>query len=212
MAYQPMWIFKKITRTIIQRISPSERKFQQNWPIIGTIEGFLVSPIQERWLFKMAKSLPDEANIVEIGSYKGRSTCCLAYGCEGQKKHVYAIDTFDGNDIDFHRKGFFEVFRRNIEKCGLAAYVTPIQGRSSETAKTWDKPIHLLFIDGSHAYEDVLVDFFGFFPHVVEGGTVALHDVTETWPGPLSAWNKVIKHQLDDINRCSTIAYGIKPK
>ena len=45
-------------------------------------------------------------------------------------------------------------------------------------AKTWNKPIHLLFIDGSHIYEDVLADFDNFYPHVVPGGVIAMYNVS----------------------------------
>lgn len=196
---------------IYKRVHPTEREFWRIWPVIDSIEGLLASPTQERWLFKAARSLLDGANIVEIGSYIGRSTCCLAFGCRGTKKHVFAIDTFDGNDTDFHRRGFLKQFRDNIERAGLSSYVTPIKGLSEEQAATWDKPIHMLFIDGSHQYEDVLADFNGFFPHVAHGGLVAVHDVVETWPGPQKAWHEHIKHNLNHIGYCSTIGFGIKP-
>ena len=203
-------VLKRIEETIIQVISPDEREFRRIWPAIDSIEGMLVSPFQEYWLFERARSLPNGAIIVEIGSFKGRSTCCLAYGCRGTSKHIFAVDTFDGNEVDFHRKGFFDEFWRNIEVHGLTGYVTPIQKRSSDVAKTWKQPIHLLFIDGSHQYEDVLDDFYGFFPHVVPGSIVAVHDVVQTWPGPLRAWNDVIRHKLSNIGACSTLAYGVK--
>lgn len=64
---------------------------------------------------------------------------------------------------------------------------------------------------GSHDYEAVLADFHGFFPHVVPGGIVALHDVVETWPGPLRAWQETIQHQLTDVGYCTTLAYRRKP-
>lgn len=78
--------------------------------------------------------------------------------------------------------------------------------------EAWDKPIHLPFIDGSHQYEDALVDFYGFLPYVVADGIVALRDVVETWPGPLESWNGVIRHCLENIGACSTLAYGSKPR
>jgi predicted O-methyltransferase YrrM len=204
--------FEWVSTAIFRRISPAERAFRRIWPSIDAIEGLLVSPDQEHWLFRTAWSLPDGAVIVEIGSFKGRSTCCLAYGCRDTKKHVFAVDTFEGNDADFHHRDFFSQFWQNIEDRDLTVYVTPVQGRSSEVARTWDSPIHLLFIDGAHQYEDVLADFYGFLPHVVPGGIVALHDVVETWPGPLRAWNEVVKHELVDLGACTTLAYGTKPK
>ncbi len=203
-------VLKQAGMAIYKHVHPIDREFWQVYPTINSIEGFLVSPVQERWLFRTAKSLPDKAIIVEIGSFKGRSTCSLAYGCRGTNKHVFAIDTFEGNDIDFTYRGFFEEFLYNIERCGLSAYVTPIQERSSQVAKSWDNPVHMLFIDGSHQYQDVLTDFYDFFPHLVPGCIVAVHDVVETWPGTSKAWHKHIKHHLRNIGYCSTLAYGFK--
>ena len=90
-------------------------------------------------------------------------------------------------------------------------YVTPLKGTSVHFAEGWKIPVHMLFIDASHQFEDVLADFNAFFPHVVQGGIVALHDVVETWPGPLRAWEEIVKSQLKDTGMCSTIACGTKP-
>lgn len=200
-------------RRFYQYISPAERQFAKVWPHILSVEGLLVSG-QERWLFCMARGLPDGAVIVEIGSYKGRSTCCFAYGCVGTKKRVYAIDIFERNDADSSERDFFSEFENNLERCGLTEYVTPLVGKSREVTRTWDKPIDLLFIDGSHVYEDVVADFHSLFPWVVSGGIVAVHDVGagHGWPGPFRAWHEDIKSQLVDIGTCSTLAFGTKPR
>jgi len=207
-------IFKRMGQAALQLVSVKERKFSRIWPLIDTIEGHLVSPLQERWLFCAAFSLPLGANIVEIGSYKGRSTCCLAFGCKGTNKHVFAIDTFDGNDDDFFERNFFSDFKENIERCGLSEYITPLIGRSDEVTRSWDKPINFLLIDGSHVYEDVLTDFHNYFHWVVPGGIVALHDVGDGqgWPGPFRAWHEDIKSRLINVGTCSTLAFGTKPK
>lgn len=178
----------------------------------------MVSPVQERWLFMTARSLPNETNIVEIGSFKGRSTCALAYGCRGTAKRVFAIDTFDGNEKDFFEKDFFSVFNRNLIDRGLNEYVTPLRGVSSEVGKRWDKPIHLLYIDGGHEYEDVLSDFQTFYPFVVLGGIVAFHDVHNFesnhgpigFPGVLKVWREVAMPLLSEHGTCSTLAFGKK--
>jgi predicted O-methyltransferase YrrM len=167
---------------------------------------------QERWLFENAYSLPSPANIVEIGSFKGRSTCFLMSGCRGTEKRVFAIDTFNGNNDDFGYRDYFAEFSQNVKRCGLSEYVQPVVGLSSKVAESWNKPIHLLFIDGSHVYEDVLSDFEAFFPHVVPGGIVAFHDVIEAWPGPLRVWHDIVKHRLVDVGYRLSLAYGRKPR
>jgi CheY-like chemotaxis protein len=209
-------IVKQALRFTLNKFDPLERDFNQVWPLIDSVEGFFVSPIQERWLLRAARLLPEGATIVEIGSFKGRSTCCLAYGCRNTSKHVFAIDTFLGDEADSRQGVYLDDFQRNIETCGLSAYVTPIPGRSTEVAKTWDKPIHFLFIDGSHEYQDVLADFENFFPYVVPGGIIAFHDVHPWVDGPvgfpdvLRIWQDIASLLLFERGMCSTIAFGRK--
>lgn len=195
----------------IIRILPHWVAFQKVWPLIDRVPGFLVSPYQERWLFETARCLPNNAIILEVGSYKGRSTACFAFGCIGTRRRVFVIDTFNGNAVDFFERNFFEEFCQNMRRCGIESYITPLIGLSSVVAESWSKPIHLLFIDGSHRFEDVLTDFHVFFPHLIPGGIVAVHDVVEDWPGPSRAWRDHIERHLIDIGQCITLCYGRKP-
>ena len=195
-----------------QLVSPVEREFRRIWPIIDSMEGLLVSPIQERWLYEVARSLSEGAVIVEIGSYKGRSTACLAYGCRRSRKRVYSIDTFNGNETDFKGPGrgnFFDDWQRNISVNDLGKYVTPVIGDSRIIGKEWALGIDMLFIDGSHFYEDVIADFDNFSPHVVKGGIIAMHDVG-SHSGPTRVWEER-RYLLQDWAKCSTIAFGTKP-
>ena len=202
-------VILKIKRTV-RELNPVEREFGKVWPLIGPIEGWL-NDAETRWLFKRALSLPDNTNLVEIGSFKGRSTSCLAFGCRGTNKRVFAVDTFDGGP-DLQRYDSFREFCLNIKRCQLSEYVEPVRGISWELAKTWNKPIHFLFIDGSHLYEDVLADFASFVPHVVPGGIIAFHDVHKNHPGVLKAWHETFKHQLTNIGYCDSIGHGRKPR
>jgi len=202
-------IVLKIRRTV-REFDPAEKEFGRAWPHIGTIEGWL-SFEEARWLFKRAVALPDDTNLVEIGSFKGLSTSCLAFGCRGSAKRVFALDTFDGGP-DLQRYDSFGEFCLNIERCHLSEYVEPVRGISWEIARTWNKPIHFLFIDGSHVYEDVSADFASFFAHVAPGGLIAFHDVHRNHPGVLKAWHGTAKHQLTDVGYCDSIGYGRKPK
>ena len=199
---------KRILRELTD--SREEREWRRIWSFVDQVEGFLFED-QARWLFNAARSAPNGSNLVEIGSFKGRSTCCLAFGCYGSKKRVIAVDPFDGGP-DLPKTNSLPDFLKNLDRGGLSEYVDPIVGRSAEVAKTWQKPIHLLFIDGSHNYEDVMADFVGFIPHVVPGGIVALHDVNGYWPGVLRAWNETIQHELTEIGYCNELGYGRKPE
>lgn len=192
------------------------RLWGENFLHIRDIEGWLLDG-QDRWLLDVAHWLPDGANILEIGSFKGRGTVCLGLGCRGTKKHVYALDTFCGNDTDFVvDRPFYTEWQLNIKRFGLSDLVTPCFGRSDAFYRYWTLPIHFLFIDGSHDYVDVLADYENFYPHVVRGGIVALHDVgfragkNVGFEGPHRVWYETARKQLDEHGRCSTLVYGRK--
>jgi hypothetical protein len=206
----PRRIVLKIKRIIRELdLELSEPDWPKIWPMIESIEGWLY-PSQARWLFETARALPDGANIVEIGSYKGRSTCSLGFGCWKTKKQVFAIDGFDGGP-DLPLADSYADFRRNVDRCRLSKYIKPIVSSSLQAAQNWNNPIHLLFVDGSHKYEDVVADFAAFFPHVVSNGIVACHDVNPDWPGVLRAWDEVIRNGLTSLGDCDSLAYGSKP-
>jgi hypothetical protein len=51
-----------------------------------------------------------------------------------------------------------------------------LEGFSQEVAATFNLPIDFLFIDGDHSYDAVKTDWDGWYPKMVEGGIIALHD------------------------------------
>ena len=127
-------------------------------------------------LYRLAKGCSGRGVIVEIGSWRGKSTTCLGLGSKaGKGVKIFAVDR--------HTDGTFPDWQRNVEAAGIADLVTPIKGLSQEVAAAFDEPIELLFIDGAHQYELVRHDFERWVPKVVNGGYVALHD-TLGFEGP----------------------------
>lgn len=112
------------------------------------------------------------ADIVEIGSYLGGSTVLLSLASHGSK--VYAIDPHHG--IAPERKPTLDEFLQNLSRYGVEERVVPIVKCSFDAVASWDKPISLLWIDGSHRYKAVKTDFLSWEPHLIQGGVVALHD------------------------------------
>jgi MMP 1-O-methyltransferase len=143
--------------------------------LISDIPGWL-SDEEGEALYELAKECSGRGVIVEIGSWKGKSTTCLGLGSRaGRNVPVFAIDP--------HADYRFGEFKANMERAGIADLVTPIASRSQDAVESFDRPIELLFLDGSHEYEDVRADFEGWVPKLVDGGTVAVHDTT-LWKGP----------------------------
>lgn len=127
----------------------------------------------------LADQSPETGCIVEIGSFMGRSTLWLAGSVKRSRRHkLYSIDPHEGHERPDIETGVdsYKAFLANIRDAGVADLVTVLRAKSQAVAGAWSEPIGLLWIDGSHAYEDVLADLEGFARHVVPGGFVTLHD------------------------------------
>lgn len=122
-----------------------------------SVEGWL-TPAEGELLFSLAASCPAGGTIVEIGSWKGKSTTWLAEGA-GQTSgiRIFAIDPHEPYLADPQADSLRD-FRANLERLGLTALVTPIVARSEAAAVPFDQPIDLLFIDGDHEAGPVAAD------------------------------------------------------
>src|SRR5208283_1272324 len=109
-----------------------------------------------KWLAQQASQ---RNLIVEIGSFKGRSTRALGDNTLGR---VIAIDHWRGEEYvpmsDFDRDNLFGDFCFNLEDLILSEKVIPYQ-RNSRDINSDPELMNLnpdfVFIDGSHLYEDV---------------------------------------------------------
>jgi hypothetical protein len=94
--------------------------------------------------------------IVEIGSYKGKSTCYLASATD---QTVIAIDPWDLPGNVNGRFGFNHARAAFDEQTKPYPNIIPIRGFSLDVARSWHEPIGMLYVDGDHSeravYEDV---------------------------------------------------------
>ncbi len=151
------------------------------------VEGWLTDKEGET-LYNLAKNCKGNGVIVEIGSWKGKSTIWIASGSKsGNKVKVYAIDPHTGSS-EHQKEGekiyTFEEFKKNIKNAKVDDIVVPLVKTSEDAAKNFDEPIELIFIDGAHEYESVKLDFDLWFPKVINGGIMAFHDTLGYWEGP----------------------------
>ncbi|MGN2275083.1 class I SAM-dependent methyltransferase [Priestia megaterium] len=167
--------------------------------LIKPVEGWLRDQGVEN-LYRYALKAP-VSNIVELGSWKGRSTSCLAYAIKDRNEgHVYAVDTWKGSSE--HKKilqGYVEdqlynEFIENMTKLNLLDYIKPIKMDSVEASRKWplSLQIGLLYIDASHDYLSVKRDFEFWSPFVTTGGYIIFDDVP-SWPGPTKLVNELSK-------------------
>ena len=186
--------------------------------VVDGIPGFLTLG-QDRALFDLACGVPAGGVIVEIGSFKGKSSACLAGGCVGEGKRLFCVDPFCRQPTDEYSDSIWDydlgVFRKNVEAFGDV--VVPVQGLSQDVGLRFGDVLggvgmDLLFVDGAHTFEGAFGDFRLFFPFLKLGGWFALHDVAEgsPWAGVLRVWQEFALPCLDDVFFVDSLAVGRK--
>jgi predicted O-methyltransferase YrrM len=144
------------------------------------------------YLFQLASDLPADAQVIEVGSWMGASTCFLAAGLKGAAAKIFAVDNFAGlstcgEDAAWYNRHFqklganstLEIFRRNFSDLGLASRAEPVVSDSLAAAQKLAAlrgTIDLIFIDGDHSYAACQADIGAWAPFVKRGGVIAFHD------------------------------------
>lgn len=135
---------------------------------------------------QLLDNCPEGSEILEIGSFMGRSTSYLATNIinSGKRVHVYALDTFEGSSehvgLDISG-GFYEAFKENCKAFIDGGIVTPVKSRSDDinTLKRWgDKHFHGIIVDGAHEYEAVKDDILNWWPKLADGGSMVGDDMS----------------------------------
>jgi predicted O-methyltransferase YrrM len=155
-------------------------------------------------LYNLARQAPKGGVIVEIGSYLGKSTVFLAQGSkDGSQLPVYAIDP--------HVFGTKNQFMKNLENTGMAEIVIPLCVESVVAAPSIKSNIALLFIDGLHSLTGCMADVGLYFPKVLNGGVIAMHDTLGGWPCSLVSDVALYRNQRIDVKGLTGgITYGVK--
>lgn len=180
---------------------------------ISGIEGWLSDEVAEL-LITAAEKTPDHGCIVEIGSWKGKSTLCFALS--NHHKKIIAIDPFEGSQEHKHLQGqsvnTYQEFIENLAKFGVSDRVSIYKMTSEQASKEVDLPISVLWIDGSHDYEDVKNDFQLWIDRVVPGGVILFHD--SKWEGVRKVlWEDFFTYpRLGPIQRVEDTTFAFKTK
>ena len=167
-----------------------------------SVEGH-ITPRQCATLFYFAYTQPGPGTIVEIGSFKGKSTVWMAQALKERAEtiKITAVDPHINTREDevvpkYEEESSYDAFIKNVSSLGLSEWVLPVKKTSEEAAKDSNQPIRLLFIDGSHRYEDARLDLELWEPMVNAGGIIVMHDTKPTgpFPGVCRAKNEYLKN------------------
>jgi predicted O-methyltransferase YrrM len=165
-------------------------------PIQGWME-----PEELAWLMQVAQG---KKTIVEIGSWKGRSTKVLALSCAGT---VYAIDHWEGSEgercstqneaVRLGHELMFDIFRKNLAPEIAAGKVIPIKADSADAPPLLEKALagnkaDMVFVDGDHEYEPTKRDIAAYRKFLAPDGLLCGHDYWHDHPGVVQAVNETV--------------------
>jgi predicted O-methyltransferase YrrM len=132
--------------------------------------------------------LPENAVILEIGSFVGKSAVLLAGArkLRGSGK-VHCVDPFDASgdsfSVPFYQRvaqrrqvSLLEWFHENMRRCDLSDWVRAYQGGALDIASTWNTPVDLLFLDGDQSPAGARTAYEAYTPFLKPGGIIALHN------------------------------------
>jgi predicted O-methyltransferase YrrM len=156
--------------------------FDEALVAVDGVEGWL-SDDQARRLWEAARTVTPPGRIVEIGSFRGRSTIVLGLAA-ATGVEIVAIDPHGGGD-----RGPQEItpdqtrgdddnraFRANLERAGVIGAIRHIRLMSDEAHAQVDGAIDMLYVDGAHRYAPARDDIAAWGERVPVGGTMLVHD------------------------------------
>lgn len=158
------------------------REFDDVLRLAQAAEGWL-SDAQARRLWDAARRVRAPGRIVEIGSFRGRSTIVLACAAADGVELV-AIDPHEGSDRgpqeiapnSARGEEDFLAFGANLRRADAAQSVRHIRARSLEALDAVAGGVDLLYVDGAHRYVPARGDIERWGGRVGSGGTMLVHD------------------------------------
>jgi glycosyltransferase involved in cell wall biosynthesis len=163
----------------------------------------------------VVKKLSDNSHIVEVGSWKGRSTAFLAVEIinSGKKIKLDAVDSWSGDEGDplsfnedpefmSYNRNILELFKKNMSPVEGKIDLTPIQMFSVPASKLYsDKSLDFVFLDANHKYETITEDIKHWLPKIKSGGIIGGHDYSPAFPGIIKAVNEIFPGKFRIVNQ-----------
>jgi predicted O-methyltransferase YrrM len=158
------------------------RSVQEVLARLDGVPGWLTREQAER-LWAAASGLAPGSRVVEIGSYRGRSTIVLASAVPPGVE-VIAIDPHGGNDRgprQVHGAGEdgerdHAAFTANLAAAGVGDRVRHLRKPSQRASGDVPGSVDLVYVDGAHRYVPALADLRAWGAKVTDGGTLLVHD------------------------------------
>jgi MMP 1-O-methyltransferase len=161
------------------------------WQAFVETAGFMPQD-EARALYAAALAGAAIGDLVEIGTYQGKSAILLAGAARAGGRMLLTVDHHRGSEE--HQPGWeyhdpelvdpavglidtLPLARRSLALAGVEDVVVLLVGRSADVARVWTGAAGFVFIDGGHTDEAAQADYQGWAPKLASGGVLAIHDV-----------------------------------
>lgn len=184
------------------------------------VDGWL-SPREMEFLALLAATPTAQGDVLEIGSFRGRSTIALAHATRlanrvypAFRSHVIAVDPLLDDDrllASPLAPGSAErLFESNLQRAGVRSEIEFHRGFSFELARGFQKKLRLLWIDGDHSYPSSKQDYDLFVPHLAPGGILAMHDVLSRYDGCIRVYTEDVltSPHYGAVGLCGSIGWA----
>jgi hypothetical protein len=163
-------------------VADTAPNFDDVLAVVAGVEGWMTDA-QARRLWDAAERVRAPGRIVEIGSFRGRSTIVLAKAAADGVELV-AIDPHGGADrgpneydpdIQLGNQDN-DTFHDNLRRADVEHRVRHVRLPSEQALNEVQTPIEMLYIDGAHRYRFAKRDIEHWGARVEPGGNMLIHD------------------------------------
>jgi predicted O-methyltransferase YrrM len=133
-------------------------------------------------------------DVLEIGSWRGRSSCFLADAVRQSGRKAYCLDWWQGD----HTGGAFpdrEAMEKSLASFGLSDAVVIMDGDSRTFDYTGVGPFSMVFYDADHGTEPTVQSILNAKPVIAVGAEVWLHDAG--WQTSQRAIDQLCNHGFE---------------
>ena len=168
-----------------------------SWQFPSEVRGWL-SEAEGRKLADLARG----KRVLEIGSFCGRSTICMAQTAE----QVCCIDPMDGRATP-EVGNTEDEFWANLSRYGVHRKVVLVKDTTPFVEFSARPAYDLVFIDGAHDYESVKTDINVARQVLKTGGLLVFHDYRSAKdPGVTDAVNELLNDGGHLVETCGSLA------
>jgi predicted O-methyltransferase YrrM len=160
------------------------------------ISGWML-PEELEWLAIQAQN---KKRILELGSWKGRSTRAML---DNTTATITCVDTWGGpSDIWNYGRDFSEVTEHGpefvleqfINNTSRSDKIIVLKMSCDTAAKVLVGKFDMIFVDADHLYEAVKQDILNYIPLLTDDGLLCGHDYSPAWPGVVRAVHETLEN------------------